>query len=54
MLVKDWMSTVVITIDHGASLHDAIKLLELNDIRMLPVMNGEELVGVITETHFKS
>ena len=54
MLVKDWMSTEVISIDHGASLHDAIKLLELNDIRMLPVLNGEELVGVITEMHLKS
>jgi len=48
------MSTVVITFDHGSSLHDAVKLLELNDIRMLPVMNGEELVGVITEMHLKS
>ena len=38
MLVKNWMSKNVITVDINDSMQDAMKLLKENDIRMLPVM----------------
>lgn len=53
MLVRDWMSTKVITIDVKDSMHDAIKLMKENNIRMLPVMKKDKLVGLITDGDLK-
>jgi len=44
MLVKNWMSTEVVTIDKKASLYDAVKLIKKNRIRMLPVVKKEKRV----------
>ena len=53
MLVKNWMSTSVITIDENSSMHDAIKVLKENNIRMLPVMKKTKLVGIVTDRDLK-
>ena len=53
MLVSNWMSKYVITVDTNGYMQDAIKLLKENNIRMLPVMNHGKLVGVITDRDLK-
>lgn len=47
MLVKDWMSKPAITVDAGASVAKAVKLLKRHDINMLPVTAGGRLAGII-------
>lgn len=53
MLVKNWMKQDVITIDANESMLDAIELLKKHDIRTLPVMRNNELVGVVTDRDLK-
>ena len=53
MLVKRWMNKNVITIDDDATLPDAIELMKLHDVRLLPVMHKTELVGVVTDGDIK-
>ena len=53
MIVKDWMSKPAITIDVNASMNDAIKLFKKNNIKMLPVMEKDKLVGIITDRDIK-
>lgn len=53
MLVKDWMSKEVITVDVNDSMLSATKLLKQKEIRMLPVMKKGKLVGVVTDRDLK-
>lgn len=53
MLVKNWMSKNVITVDINDSMQDAIKQLKENDIKMLPVMKKGKLAGIITDRDLK-
>lgn len=53
MLVKDWMSKNVITVDANDSMSDATKIMKENDIRMLPVMKKGKLAGIITDGDLK-
>jgi len=53
MLVKNWMSKTVFTIDLNESIHDAMNLLKKHEIRMLPVTKKDKLVGVITDRDIK-
>ena len=53
MLVKNWMSKNVITVDVDDSMHDAMKRMKQNDIRMLPVLKKGKLVGVVTDRDLK-
>ncbi|MEJ2658912.1 MAG: CBS domain-containing protein, partial [Desulfobacterales bacterium] len=53
MLVKNWMSKPAITIDVNGSMNDAIKLLKIHNIKMLPVMEKGKLVGIITDRDIK-
>jgi acetoin utilization protein AcuB len=53
MLVKNWMSKNVITVDVNDSMQDAMKNLKEHDIRMLPVMKKGKLVGIITDRDLK-
>ena len=53
MLVKNWMSKEVITIDVNDSMTNATQKLKKHDIRMMPVMKHGELVGVITVRDLK-
>ncbi len=53
MFVRKWMSTNVVTIDENATLSEAIHTLKRNNIRRLPVMSGEELVGIVSDRDLK-
>lgn len=53
MLVKNWMHKTVITVNEDDSMHDAIKRLKEHDIRMLPVMRKNKLVGIVTDRDLK-
>jgi acetoin utilization protein AcuB len=53
MLVKDWMSKDVITIDVNDCLEDAVNLLLENDNRALPVMDNDKLVGIVSDRDLK-
>ena len=48
MLVRNWMSQLVITVDVNDSMMDATKKLKEHDIRMLPVMKKGKLVGIVS------
>jgi acetoin utilization protein AcuB len=47
--VKDWMVPTPITVSPTATVAGAQALLETHRIRHLPVMDGDRLVGVITD-----
>ena len=49
MLVKNWMSTDVVTIDVDDSMEDAVKLMKIHNIKMLPVMKKGRVAAVVTE-----
>jgi acetoin utilization protein AcuB len=53
MLVKDWMSTDVITVDVQDTLQQAIKLSMENRVSLLPVLEEGKLVGVVTDRDMK-
>ena len=53
MLVQDWMTRTVITVDVNTSMQDAMNLLKKNEIRMLPVTKGGNLVGIVTDRDLK-
>ena len=53
MLVTNWMSKNIITVDENDSMQDAMKLLKEHDIRMLPVMKKGKLVGIVTDRDLK-
>ena len=53
MLVKNWMSKKVITIDADDSMQDAMALLKEHGIRRLPVMKKGKLVGIVTDRDLK-
>ncbi len=53
MFVRKWMSTDVVTIDENATLSEAIHTLKRNNIRRLPVMSGEKLVGIVSDRDLK-
>lgn len=47
-LVKDWMTSKVITITPDTSLPDAHRLMDDHNIRRLPVEQHGRLVGIVT------
>jgi acetoin utilization protein AcuB len=53
MLVKNWMSKDVVTIDEDDSMQRATKLMKEKSIRMLPVLKKGKLVGVVTDRDLK-
>ena len=53
MLVKNWMSKDVITVDAGYSMQDAIYILQEHKLNILPVMDKGNLVGIITDRDLK-
>ncbi|MFC1871499.1 CBS domain-containing protein [Chloroflexota bacterium] len=54
MLVKDVMTTNVITITPDTSIGDAQKIMKDNNFRRLPVVDsGGRMVGVVTETRLE-
>lgn len=53
MLVKDWMSKKVVTIDLNSNMQKASELMVHHGISMLPVMEDGKLVGVVTDRDLK-
>ena len=53
MKVKNWMKTSPVTIARTALLQDAAQLMTTNGIRHLPVTEGDQLVGFITESDLR-
>ena len=53
MLIKDWMSKSPVTIDHEGSLDQAAELFRTRVISMLPVTDGDRLVGIVTDGDVK-
>jgi acetoin utilization protein AcuB len=54
MLVANWMSRDLVTASPDTSLHEAMRLLEKNRIRRLPVVKKKKLVGMVTERDLKA
>jgi len=50
--VKDVMQSEVVTIDPAAELGEAARLMMSRKIGCLPVLEGEDLVGILTEGDF--
>ncbi len=48
-LVRDYMMSVLTTIPRESSLLDAAMTMRRSSIRHLPIVDGEKLVGIITE-----
>ncbi|MFC1891767.1 CBS and ACT domain-containing protein [Thermodesulfobacteriota bacterium] len=53
MLVKDWMSKKLITIDINDAMADAARRLKEHNIRRLPVMKKGKLLGILTDRDLK-
>jgi len=53
MLVKNWMSKEVITVDADESMQNAIYILQEKNIKILPVIENGNIVGVITDRDLK-
>ena len=53
MLVKNWMSENVRTIDVDDSMQHAISIIKEHQIRMLPVLKDGKLVGIVSDTDLK-
>lgn len=49
MLVKNWMNKKPVTINADATVQDAVDLMLKNEIRLLPVLENDLLVGVVTD-----
>jgi acetoin utilization protein AcuB len=53
MLVRNWMSREIATVEEDDSMQDAMKLMKHKNIRMLPVLKAGRLVGVLTDRDLK-
>jgi len=53
MLVRNWMSKDVITVNEDDSMQDALRLMKQHHIRMMPVLKNGSLVGVVTDRDLK-
>ncbi|MCI2228903.1 CBS domain-containing protein [Polaribacter sp. MSW13] len=49
-LVSKIMSTDLITVNHTNNLVDAEKLFKENSIRHIPVVNGDDIIGMLSLT----
>jgi len=54
MVVRDYMSSKVITVDPQCAITDARTLLRKHRIRQLPVVHKDLLVGIITDRDLRS
>ncbi len=48
VMVKDWMINPVITIDASSPISSAHQMMKNNNVRRLPVLNNDKLVGIVT------
>lgn len=54
MLVRNWMTKEVVTIDVDETMERAMGIIKLKKIRMLPVVKKGRLVGVVTDRDIRS
>lgn len=47
---KDIMSTPVLTITDSQTIEEASRFMTQNSVKKLPVVRGEELIGIVTST----
>lgn len=47
MLIKDFMTRDIVTVQSNASVAEVRNLLAMSDFHRLPVMEGERLVGIV-------
>lgn len=48
LLVKDIMSTPVMSVDAGANMDDVVDLMATKNISTIPVISGDHLAGIVT------
>jgi acetoin utilization protein AcuB len=53
MLIRDWMSTPVITVEKNDSMQQASTLMKENRIRLLPVVDKGKLCGILSDRDLK-
>jgi len=53
MLVRDIMTTDFITLQEDESLLDATLIFARSGFRHIPILNGKQLVGIVTERDLK-
>lgn len=53
MKVENWMTKKVVTIGPDAGVRDALLVMKKNDIRHLPVVEGEFCTGLVTSNELK-
>ena len=53
MLVGNWMTKDVISVDVNDSMQDATRLIRKHKIKRLPVMEKGKLVGIVTDRDLK-
>ena len=53
MIVKDIISDKLITLKAGDDIKKAFELMKTNKIRHIPVLDGEKLVGIVTNTDLR-
>ncbi len=53
MLVKDWMSEHVVTLDENTSIMKAVQVLKEHKIRRIPVTRDGKLSGIVTDRDIK-
>jgi acetoin utilization protein AcuB len=54
MLVRDWMTTILITVRPDAPVAEAQHLMRYRRIRHLPVVDGDRLAGIITDRDIRT
>ena len=54
MQVRNWMSQPVITVEAGAPVADAFRLLEQSHIKRLPVLSAGRLAGILSEKDLRA
>lgn len=54
MKVKNWMVSDLITITPDKTVEDALQIMKLHSIRHLPVVEGDSLKGLVTESSLRA
>ncbi|MBL0701064.1 MAG: CBS domain-containing protein [Desulfosarcina sp.] len=53
MLVKNWMNRKPVTINANSTVQDAVGLMLKNELHLLPVLENDLLVGVVTDRNLR-
>jgi len=53
MLIKDWMTKDILTVDENTSVMRATRIMKDNNVRRLPVLAHGKLAGLVTDRDLK-